>query len=96
MTSKVIEGQGKNPLVFLNGRLLATFQYTLEELEPTPTLLGWVGVYEPVSILFNEEILTGDTLIIVYPNRRYEYMLTRSPHRGTRINLRPTKVSEDG
>jgi fructose-1,6-bisphosphatase/sedoheptulose 1,7-bisphosphatase-like protein len=52
-------------------------------------MLGWVGVYEPADINFNDTILTGDTLIVVYPNKRYEYMLTHVPHRGTRINLRP-------
>jgi hypothetical protein len=96
MLIKVIEGNGKNPLIYLNGRLLTSHQYTLEEVEHSPAMLGWVGVYEPVSIVFSETILTGDTLIIVYPNKRYEYMLTHIPHRGTRISLRPESPVKNG
>jgi len=93
---KVIEGDGKNPLIYLNGRLLTSHQYRFEEFECSPAMLGWVGVYEPSSISFGEHVLTGDTLIIVYPNKRYEYMLTHVPHRGTRINLRPEGTVKDG
>lgn len=96
MLIKVIEGHGQNPLIYLNGRLLTSSQYTFEEAEVSPAMLGWVGICEPVSIAFNETILTGDTLIIVYPNKRCEYMLTHVPHRGTRINLRPESPVKNG
>lgn len=96
MKFKLIESDGKNPAIYLNGRLLTYEQYKLEELELSPAMLGWVGVCEPESITFNGHILTGDTLIVVYPNRRYEYTLTYVPHRGMRINLRPEVVVNNG
>lgn len=96
MKFKVIDSDGKNPAIYLNGRLLTSEQYKFEELELSPAMLGWIGVYEPASIALNDTILTGDTLIIVYPNRRYEYVLTHVPHRGTRINLRPEVVVNNG
>jgi hypothetical protein len=96
MLIKVIESYGRNPLIYLNGRLLSSSQYTYSELELSPAMLGWVGAYEPVDINFNDTILTGDTLIVVYPNRRYEYTLKQVPHRGTRINLRPEGLVKEG
>jgi hypothetical protein len=95
MLINMIDMHGKNPLVYLNGRLLTQSQYTYNERELAPAMMGWAGAYEPEDIGFTESILTGDVLIIVYPNRRYEYMLNRLPHRGTRIKLRVDPCKED-
>ena len=97
MQCKIIENAGaKHPAIYLNGSLIRSDKYVYCYLECFPAMLGYVGVYEPTSITFLDVVLLhGDDLIIVYPNKRYEYPIYKAVPVGTLINLRPDPVTAE-
>lgn len=94
MKIKVIENtQARNPAVYLNGKLLTFEQYELVEMESSKPMLGHCGVYEPteISLLRGEHFNNGDVLVLIYPNKRYEFVLEGVHHREDRIALKEDK-----
>lgn len=81
MKIKVIENtQARNPAVYLNGKLLTSEQYELVEMEYSKPMLGHCGVYEPQEIVLKSTTLTtGDTLVLIYPSKRYEFLVNMNP-----------------
>jgi len=92
MQCKVIETHvHKNPTIYLNGTLMRSEKYVYCETEVAPPMhfLGCAGVYKPESITFPHlTLMHGDDLIIVYPNKRYEYPIYKAIDQGTVIDLR--------
>ena len=96
MQCKVIEAYGANPMIYLNGALVCSDKYVYVETEVHPAMMGYSGVYTQESIAFpNLVLLHGDDLIIVYPNRRYEYPIYKAIAAGTVIDLRPDPVTAE-
>lgn len=91
MKIKVIENtQARNPAVYLNGKLLTSEQYELVEMESSKPMLGHCGVYEPQEIVLKSttHLTTGDTLVLIYPSKRYEFLVNMNPSADITITLK--------